>query len=88
MPELARFFGIVVYTNWRDHNPPQIHALYDEEEALVSLDGAVLAGALPRRAPSMVLEWLAVHRTELVENWTRAQQRTALQPIDPSTERL
>jgi hypothetical protein len=83
MPELARFFGIVVYMNWRDHNPPHIHALYGEHEALVSLDGAVLAGKLPRRALSMVLEWLAMHRTELVDNWTRAQQRKPLQPIEP-----
>jgi hypothetical protein len=83
MPELARFFGIVVYMNCRDHNPPHIHALYGEHEALVSLDGAVLAGKLPRRALSMVLEWLAIHRTELVDNWTRAQQRKPLQPIEP-----
>jgi hypothetical protein len=83
MPELARFFGIVVYMNWRDHNPPHIHALYGEHEALLSLDGAVLAGKLPRRALSMVLEWLAIHRTELVDNWTRAQQRKPLQPIEP-----
>lgn len=83
MPELSRFFGIVVYMNWRDHNPPHIHAMYGEHEALVSLDGAVLAGKLPRRALSMVLEWLAIHRTELVDNWTHAQQRKPLQPIEP-----
>jgi hypothetical protein len=83
MPELARFFGIVVYMNWRDHNPPHIHALYGEHEALVSLDGAVLAAKLSRLALSMVLEWLAIHRTELVDNWTRAQQRKPLQPIEP-----
>jgi hypothetical protein len=57
--------------------------MYGEHEALVSLDGAVLAGQLPRRALSMVLEWLAIHRTELVDNWTRAQQRKPLQPIEP-----
>lgn len=83
MPELARFFGIVIYVNWRDHNPPHVHALYGDQEALVSLDGAVLAGGLPRRALSMVHEWLAIHRTELVANWQRAQQRQALQPVEP-----
>lgn len=44
MPELARFFGIIVYMNGRDHNPPHVHALYGDREALVSLDGAVLPG--------------------------------------------
>ena len=76
-------FSIVVYMNWRDHNPPHVHALYGEHEALVSLDGAVLAGELPRRALSMVYEWLAIHRTELTENWQRAQRRQPLQSIEP-----
>lgn len=48
MPEISRFFGIVVYLNWRDHNPPHVHALYGGHEALVSLDGAVLAGQRER----------------------------------------
>jgi len=83
VPELARFFGIAIYMNWRDHNPPHVHAMYGDHEALVSLDGAVLAGELPRRALSMVHEWLAIHRNELVANWQRARERQPLQPIDP-----
>jgi hypothetical protein len=83
MPEISRFFGIIVYMNWRDHNPPHIHAVYGEHEALVSLDGAVLAGSLPRRALSMVFEWLAIHRAELVDDWRLAQERKPLQSIEP-----
>ncbi len=30
-----------------------------------------------------VLEWLAIHRTELVDNRIPAQQRKPLQPIEP-----
>jgi len=44
MPELARFFGIIIYMNWRDHNPPHFHASYGDHEALVSLNGKVLNG--------------------------------------------
>lgn len=83
MPELSRFFGIVIYMNWCDHNPPHLHALYAEHEALISLDGAVIAGKLPRRALSMVHEWLAIHRSELMTNWQRAQNRQPLMPIEP-----
>ncbi len=50
MPELARFFGIIVYMNWRDHNPPHVHACYGEHEALVSLNGKVI-GAVCRNKP-------------------------------------
>jgi hypothetical protein len=83
MPELARFFGIIIYMNWRDHNPPHIHAVYGEHEALVSLNGKVLNGSLPKRALSLVFEWLAIHRDELLEDWELAQQRKALNSIEP-----
>lgn len=83
MPELSRFFGIIIYMNWRDHNPPHFHAVYGEHEALVSIDGALLAGGLPRRALSMVFEWLAVHRAELLDNWQKAQSRQPLSEIEP-----
>ena len=83
MPEISRFFGIIVYMNWRDHNPPHFHARYGDHEAIVSLDGEVLDGKLPRRALSMVLEWLALHRRELAENWTLAESRKSLNKIEP-----
>lgn len=83
MPELARFFGIIVYMNWRDHNPPHVHACYGEHEALISLSGKVLNGGLPKRALSMVFEWLAIHQDELRADWELAQQRKPLNPIDP-----
>jgi len=47
MPEISRFFGIVIYMNWREHPPAHFHAVYGEHEALVTLDGAVFAGSLP-----------------------------------------
>ncbi len=83
MPEIARFFGIIIYMNWRDHNPPHFHAVYGEYEAIISLDGALLAGGMPKRALSMVYEWLAMHRTELLTNWELAQNRKPLNDIKP-----
>jgi len=83
MPELSRFFGIIIYMNWRDHNPPHIHACYGEHEALVSLNGKVLSGSLPKRALSLVFEWLAIHREELLVNWELAQQRKSVKAIEP-----
>lgn len=83
MPELSRFFGIVIYMFWADHNPPHFHAKYGGDEALITLDGEVLQGTLPRRALSLVLEWLALHRRELNEDWSLAQQRKSLKPIQP-----
>ena len=62
MPEISRFFGIVIYMNWREHPPMHFHAVYGEHEALMTLDGKVYAGSLPGRALSMVREWMALHR--------------------------
>ena len=83
MPELSRFFGIIITMYWRDHNPPHFHASYGNDEALITMEGHVLSGNLPRRALSLVREWLAIHRQELLDNWDNAQKREPMKPIEP-----
>ena len=51
MPEISRFFGIIIAIYYNDHNPPHFHAKYGEHEALVEINnGKVIAGKLPQRA--------------------------------------
>ena len=83
MPVISRFLGIVIMMYWNDHNPPHFHAKYGEFEVLLSLDGKILDGKLPNRALSLTLEWLALHRSELAENWERARRRESLNNIAP-----
>ena len=83
MPELSRFFGIIITMYWRDHNPPHFHASYGSDEALITMNGEVYSGSLPRRALSLVREWLAMHRQELLNNWENAQKREPMQSIEP-----
>ncbi len=83
MPEISRFFGIIITMYWNDHNPPHFHAQYGDDEALINLNGAVISGKIPRRALSLVLEWLAIHREELLANWTRCKERKPLLNIEP-----
>lgn len=83
MPELSRFFGIIITMYWRDHNPPHFHASYGSDEALSTMDGEVYSVSLPRRALSLVREWLAMHRQELLNNWENAQKREPMQSIEP-----
>ena len=59
------------------------HAVYGEHEALITLDGKVYAGDLPRRALSMVREWLALHRDEVAADWALALAKKPLNPIEP-----
>ncbi|MBI4905493.1 MAG: DUF4160 domain-containing protein [Acidobacteria bacterium] len=84
MPEVARFFGIVVRMYFRDHGPAHFHAEYGEYEALVEIETlAILRGELPRRALALVLEWAALHRQELKADWERARSGTPLESIAP-----
>jgi hypothetical protein len=84
VPEISRFFGIVIGMFYRDHNPPHFHAYHGEHEVAIGIrDGAVLWGGLPARALKQVQEWRLRHVHELEEDWERARARQMLQPIAP-----
>ena len=84
MPELSRFFGIVITMYARDHPPPHFHARYGEHEVLVDVESLqVLRGSLPRRAQDMVDEWSALHRAELRAAWDALRSGRAPAGIAP-----
>jgi hypothetical protein len=84
MPEISRFFGIIVAMFYDDQAPPHFHVRYGEHRAILAIESlAVLAGELPPRVLGLVTEWAAVHRAELEEDWRRARAREALEPIPP-----
>jgi len=84
VPEISRFFGIVVQMYYDDHSPPHFHARYGRHQAVISVAGlTILAGSLPPRALGMVMEWAAQHRVELSKNWTLARDKAPLLAISP-----
>ena len=84
MPELCRFYGIVIRMYFDDHEPPHFHALYGGEEALVGIEGlAALHGRLPPRAQGLVVEWASLRQAELREAWERARRLEPLGSIAP-----
>lgn len=83
MPELARFLGIVIYMYHRDHAPAHFHAEYGEFEVTIEIESGVVTGQFPRRALKLVLEWYALHRDELAEDWQLAQRKLPLKSIEP-----
>ncbi|HEX4796477.1 MAG TPA: DUF4160 domain-containing protein [Humisphaera sp.] len=83
MPEISRFFGIVIRMYYNDHQPPHFHAAYSSDEAVVRFDPVgLLHGGLSPRSLSMVVEWAVLHETELIENWRRARAGQALEWIE------
>jgi hypothetical protein len=84
VPEISRFFGLVIKMFYNDHLPPHFHAEYGEHEALIEIDTlAVYRGDLPRRALALVLEWAAVHRAELKWDWELARNGRSPERIAP-----
>ena len=84
MPEISRFFGIVIAMYFKEHAPPHFHAKYEEQRAAFSiLDLRIIEGSLPRKVAALVLEWANEHRDELLENWKRVERREDLLTIEP-----
>jgi hypothetical protein len=84
MPEISRFFGIVITMHFRDHNPPHFHAWYGDQSAKFSINELrLLEGELPKRITSFVLEWAFLHRDELLANWEAIEKEGNLKKIEP-----
>jgi len=83
MPEISRFFGIVIAIYYRDHAPPHFHALYGEHEAIVGIESGSVTGHLPTRVRALVEEWRVLRKAELISAWNRAQVGQRLTRIAP-----
>ncbi len=84
MPELCRFYGIIIRMYFLDHNPPHFHAEYQGQHAEFDIQTlGLIAGSLPGRAHAMVVEWAGMHRDELMANWQRTTIPEPLSPIQP-----
>ena len=84
MPVLSRFYGIIIrmYFLNSEHNPPHIHAIYNEDVAAIDfMTGKVLEGYLPPKAMRMVQEWITLHRDELKLIW-ETQEFKQLAPLE------
>jgi hypothetical protein len=76
MPEIARFYGIVVKIFFGDHSPPHFHAIYGEYNALISIESLeVIEGDLPNRAEKLALEWATLYQQDLLQMWVDQEFR-------------
>jgi hypothetical protein len=84
MPEISRFFGIVIKMFFDDHNPPHFHAEYSGDLALIDIRNlSVFSGRLPPRVMGLVIEWATIHQEELSVDWERARSQKDLLKISP-----
>ena len=84
MPEISRFYGIIIAMFFDDHNPPHFHARYAGEKVAIEIESLrILEGHLSPRALGLVIEWAAQHRNELLQNWELAKNNQAPKKIEP-----
>jgi hypothetical protein len=84
MPEISRFFGIIIKMFFDDHNPPHFHAEYGSDLALIDIRNlSLFSGRLPPRAIGLVIEWATLHQQELLADWDRARAQQELLKIEP-----
>lgn len=84
MPEISRFYGIIIKMYYNEHSPPHFHAEYQEFRAefnIYTLE--IIKGDLPKRAKSLVLEWAFEHRQELLDNWNLRENKKDLIKVEP-----
>jgi hypothetical protein len=81
MPEIARFYGIIIKLFFGDHPPPHFHAVYGENNAIFNIETLeVIEGDLPPRARKLVVEWATLYKAELADIW-KSQEFKKLPPL-------
>lgn len=79
MPVIARFYGLIIkmYLRGKEHNPPHIHVLYNEYNALIDIQTQqVLEGDLPTKGLALAQEWVGAYQKELLDIWETQRFRT------------
>jgi len=75
MPEICRFFGMVITMYADDHPPPHFHARYGEYNARFEIgSGDIMDGHFPRKQTRLIQAWIELHRDELMKNWEESQK--------------
>ena len=84
MPEISRFYGIVIQIYYGDHQPSHFHVSYAGQIAKMDIETlSILEGTLPARARGLVVEWASLHQDELREAFRRAAAMERPQKIAP-----
>jgi len=87
MPELARFFGIIIRMYLEAHAPhyePHFHAYYQDDVAIYTIDPLeLISGSLPKRQQRLVEAWAELHQADLLTDWELLQSGKLPKKITP-----
>jgi hypothetical protein len=86
MPTLSMFFGIIIrmYYAPKEHNPPHIHAYYQDFKAVIDIQSCeLMEGGLPPKQHRLVSAWIEIHKDELIADWELCQNGDKPFSIEP-----
>ena len=87
MPEISRFFGIVIRMFAEPaapHHRPHFHAYFQNQAGIFAIDTIeLIGGELPAKETRLVVAWAEIHRQELLENWNTLQSGRLPSKIEP-----
>ena len=83
MPIISRFFGILIFMFWREHEPAHFHAKYGDEEEVIEIETGKVSGNISKRALNLIQDWRELHKDELLQDWELSKQRRQLNRINP-----
>jgi len=72
MPEICRFYGIIIrmFLIDKQHPPRHIHIKYGEHMAVMKLENLnIVEGRIPKRCRQLVRGWAEAHQQELIGMW-------------------
>ena len=70
MPEISRFFGIIIKMFFNDHFPAHFHAEYGDFKAMISIEnGEIIEGEMPAKQLKLIQAWIILHERELLDNF-------------------
>ena len=73
--KISRFYGIIIYMFYNEHNPPHFHIEYQDFAAIIEIETGIIRGKMPRRALKLVFEWMDLHKEELLLNWKKNRRK-------------
>ena len=82
MPEISRFYGIIIYMFFNDHNPPHFKVKYGEFEANILIEnGSLMNGDFPISKLKLVAAWSEIHKEELLKMWN-SKEFKKIEPLN------
>jgi hypothetical protein len=87
MPTISFFYGIIVqmfYYDNQQHHTPHIHVLYQDYEAVFSIENSsIIDGTIPNKQRKLIEAWIEIHQEELLADWKLAISGQDIYKIDP-----